>query len=97
MNAQSKDGSQHQVRPGTPEHFEQIDPNRKDQHRPAGNSPDREDENLKGARKHNDPVPDVEMTKPVGHASQPGQPGESAAGGFEEGPMTPKTPDDKKK
>ncbi len=53
----------------------------------AGNSPDRDDENLKGAQKQHDVIPDVEMTKPVGNASQPGQPGESAAGGYEEGPI----------
>lgn len=62
-------------------------------------APDREDENLKGAQKHHDPIPNVEMTKPSGITPQRGQPGESAAGGFEEGPVNSRTPgdDDKKR
>lgn len=95
MNDQSKDKQQPQS--GRPANFEQIDPNKKDQHSPAGNSPNREDENLKGAQRQHDLIPDVEMTKPGGSTPQPGQPGESAAGGFEEGPMDTKTPGENQK
>ena len=90
----NQDKNPQQPQPKRPQNFEQIDPHRKDQHSPAGNSPDREDENLKGAQKHHDPIPNVEMTKPTGFTPQRGQPGESAAGGFEEGPVNSRTPSD---
>jgi hypothetical protein len=42
-------------------------------------------------------ISDVEMTKPTGNSPQPGQPGESAAGGFEEGPMNTNKPGEKRR
>jgi hypothetical protein len=56
-----------------------------DEQRPATNGQDVE--NDKGPRKTSDTSSEVEMTNPTGNAREPGQRGESASGGFEEGPM----------
>ncbi len=85
MTDTGKDNPQDKSPAARPKNFEQIDPHRTDQHRPAANSPDRDDENLKGALKQGDLIPDVEMTKPTGNTPGTGT-GENAAGGFAESP-----------
>jgi hypothetical protein len=53
MTSDRTGGDKPLSKPGLPPNFEQIDPHRANQHRPAaGNSADRADENLKGARRN---------------------------------------------
>lgn len=83
MEDRRKEGQVKQQVTGHPvsERFDQIDPHRRDQHAPAPNSPDHDDENLKDAKRHGDPVEDGDTVDPT-LIPQPPNSGESAAGGF---------------
>lgn len=84
MEDRSQEGKQRQQTGGQqkPAHFEQIDPHREDQHRPAGNSPDRDDVNLEGAKRHNDPIPQNPDTVDPSLTPQPPNPGVVPAGSY---------------
>lgn len=68
------EGKERQQIAGQPQsnHFEQIDPHRADQHEPAGNSPDRDDLNLEGAKRHPTRSPKI-PTRPI-LVSRPSRP-----------------------
>lgn len=80
------EGKERQQIAGQPQsnHFEQIDPHRADQHEPAGNSPDRDDLNLEGAKRHHDPIPENPDSTDPGLTPQPPNPGVVPAGGYPE-------------
>lgn len=84
MEDRSQEGKVRQQVAGQPQskHFEQIDPHREDQHRPAGNSPDRDDLNLEGAKRHKDPIPQDPDTVDPGLTPQPPNPGVIPAEGY---------------
>lgn len=84
MEDRSKEGQGKQQVAGHPvsEHFDQIDPHRRDQPAPAPNRPDRVDENLNGAKRHGDPIPEDGATVDPALTLQRPNPGKSAAGGF---------------
>lgn len=90
MDDKSKEGEVKQQVAGHPvsARSDQIDPHRRDQHAPAPNRPDRDDENLKGAKRHGDPIPEDGDTVDPTSTPQPPDPGVSAAGGFAEGKPT---------